>query len=407
MFPSFFSRRFLVPIWAVLTIGCGWAGLLTTELLFDSSEPCWYPYPVRIALLLAAIVFCLLSLMEAQRSSLPAWIKKLWISVSTVITLLWVLEIVATLFPSSSGGSDVIMGRNWFRLYWEVNELGFRDKNPMVLDREGVPNIIFLGDSYTAGYGIEKVDQRFSNIVGEELTNCADVFNIGMNGANTMDELKLLSNFPVVPDIVVLSHVKNDIEDSAPEGFVMTGQPSKEIKALFPRRMAQKSFVMQHSILINYVEFLIYNIRERMAYKKLMDSGMSLRDFLEGENRSLTYLSYYLNDEVMGVHIKEMDSIAQWCSSRNVKLIVVLFPMMTDLIGDSDWLINDPISRLLSPSNIEVINLTKELQKMNEKERIVSAIDPHPGPAAHLLVSKILKGRLVNALEAENCQLQN
>lgn len=73
-----------------------------------------------------------------------------------------------------------------------------------------------MGDSFAAGHGLDKTDERFSDQL--ELKLGADkyaVYNLGVSGSDTRDEFQRLQKFPVKPDVLVLEYFPNDIEKAA------------------------------------------------------------------------------------------------------------------------------------------------------------------------------------------------
>jgi hypothetical protein len=94
----------------------------------------------------------------------------------------------------------------------EHNCWGFRDDEvPSMRQLEGKKKVLFIGDSFTYGNGIEK-QSRASEIL--EATDSSYVsFNFGMFGYSTDQELLTLQKFgPVIePDIVVLFFCGNDL----------------------------------------------------------------------------------------------------------------------------------------------------------------------------------------------------
>jgi len=73
----------------------------------------------------------------------------------------------------------------------EHNNLGFRDDE--FADDINKPNIIFLGDSFTWGYDVEK-DERFSEILRKE-NHQYDIYNLGVSGYGTDQEFLLLKKY--------------------------------------------------------------------------------------------------------------------------------------------------------------------------------------------------------------------
>ena len=92
--------------------------------------------------------------------------------------------------------------------YFRSNSLGFRSDREYVASFSATgpgrrPRILFLGDSFTAGDGVDNA-QRFSDRIGELLG--AEVYNYGLSGSGTDQQLLIFEKFArdVEADLVVL-----------------------------------------------------------------------------------------------------------------------------------------------------------------------------------------------------------
>ena len=86
-----------------------------------------------------------------------------------------------------------------------MNGEGFWDINHSVVKQPGIKRILFLGDSFTIGYGISRAD-RFSDIIQKRLPRSYQVINMGMWGYSTDQELLVLrqKGLKYAPDILPL-----------------------------------------------------------------------------------------------------------------------------------------------------------------------------------------------------------
>lgn len=75
----------------------------------------------------------------------------------------------------------------------------------------GIRRVLVLGDSFTAGHGVDEYRHRFSNVLGENLGDGWAVANVARVGWQTGQQIRALREFPYDPDIVVLSYTMNDI----------------------------------------------------------------------------------------------------------------------------------------------------------------------------------------------------
>jgi lysophospholipase L1-like esterase len=96
------------------------------------------------------------------------------------------------------------------------NSLGFRDREHPLEAPPGATRIAVLGDSITAGWGIESWEDAFPARVEAGLEGrglAVDLMSLGVSGYNTTQEVELLETkvLPYQPDLVVLAFCLNDI----------------------------------------------------------------------------------------------------------------------------------------------------------------------------------------------------
>jgi lysophospholipase L1-like esterase len=94
---------------------------------------------------------------------------------------------------------------------------GFRDRGHEVPKQQNTKRIIVLGDSITAGQGVSSIDHAFPRQL-ELLLNRpgspgpVEVFNMGVGGYNTLQEVESLSDHGIKykPDVVIIAFCIND-----------------------------------------------------------------------------------------------------------------------------------------------------------------------------------------------------
>jgi hypothetical protein len=105
-----------------------------------------------------------------------------------------------------------------------TNKQGYRSNYDFSYDKPpGVVRVIALGDSHTQGFEVRQ-DYTFSAIVEKYLSNNgykAQVFNMGISGFGTAEELVLLENEGIKykPDYIILGFCPNDFDDSVKAGL--------------------------------------------------------------------------------------------------------------------------------------------------------------------------------------------
>lgn len=107
------------------------------------------------------------------------------------------------------GGKATLMG-----VTVEINSDGFRD-DEYPIEKGDRRRIIFLGDSLTFGWGVEK-EETFEQILEDELDAIAptEIINLGIGNYNTTQEVNLFldKGLKYDPDQVVVFYFINDAE---------------------------------------------------------------------------------------------------------------------------------------------------------------------------------------------------
>lgn len=107
---------------------------------------------------------------------------------------------------------------SWSHEGYAINSAGFRDYEYAKAKPEGTYRIVVLGDSTTAGNGVQDVDKTYTKVL-EKLQNRAsntgihhEVLNLGVGGYHTMQEVETLrvKGLKYKPDLVLLTFCVND-----------------------------------------------------------------------------------------------------------------------------------------------------------------------------------------------------
>ncbi len=126
----------------------------------------------------------------------------------------WIFRDVTT-----SSDNQGFFSRRWAQTgAAQTNGAGFRGRSFDEVKAPGAFRIAAIGDSFTYGNGIGQ-DQRYTEILQQQLPGHFEVLNFGTAGANTPQHLHTLVNYvlPLRPDFVILQWYVNDVEgnDSA------------------------------------------------------------------------------------------------------------------------------------------------------------------------------------------------
>ena len=367
-----------------------------TEWLFVTGNFNFFKYLFRVFLLLGSLTLFGLALIRIIRFSKNETTKNILLLVGGLFFVFILLEISFSFISVSSGGADTLVSKNWFNYHWKENRLGYRDLDTEEIDRADKKNILIIGDSYVAGHGLNKESEMFSNILRNDLKNNFDIFNLGICGADTKAEFGFLSKYPVKPDMIIVSHVNNDIYTVLEKREIISLlNLDKQFKSQIKRFKNSKSFIVSHSFLLNFLDFIIISKRRELYLKSLSEKYSTFDFFLDSEDAKGIEMCYYKNDSLLNLHLREIDKFISYSKEANIPLLFILFPKMNDEVIDfTDRTANKPIAMYLNKNHIAVVNLTSQLKFIPEKRRMVSAFDPHPSPYSNIIIAKAIQKHL-------------
>lgn len=338
--------------------------------------PIFYPagMAIYVRLILLSLIFIeslkLFKILFINNNVKPI-IANTAIVLFSLFVIFILLEAIFMFIPRSHSADYSLASKLWYKKYWKpINSLGYRDREPDNI----YPVILFVGDSFTAGHGLQSVNDRFSNFVGQELKKHGrkyNTINIGKPNANSLDEFNLMQDFfyktRIKPQIIVLQYWGNDIE------YVAEGNGIKFDGFKPPANMNKfLIFIGSGSYLFNYLYWLFP------------------REYL-GEPY-LTFLYRAFKDEnILSKHKEDLKLFIDYARMNSIKLIVVVFPFLTDT-EISDNLYGNNIVSFFRNYNVTVINVSDLVQDIPKSERIVNKNDGHASRKVNRIVAEeILK----------------
>jgi len=275
-----------------------------------------------------------------------------------------------------------LSGRKWIKRYYRYNNHGFReDKDFTQFKPKETYRIGILGDSFVEGQGIEDLDDRFSGILQEHITNklnvSCEVYNMGKGDSDTIDEKKYLLERGTLfqLDALILSVLEIDdflsiasITESFDEHLDIRNRQGSIARIIecFTKNSYAFSFF--------YAQFI--KLREHFLLKKefinLAESAIS-----DGRNWK-EFIS----------HIQDIKEI---CDSNGIKFYIVSFPIIhldkNKEFGRLEREYRKQLARYLLDAGIRHIFLDKSFSKYDCKDLIVSRFDIHPNELANEIVA--------------------
>jgi lysophospholipase L1-like esterase len=303
--------------------------------------------------------------------------RGLLMSYISIAFLLVIGEIFFRTSFAESDGIPTLALKNWQDRYWHLNSLGYRDPEWTPADWEGKHTVLVVGDSLTAGWGIENPDRRFSGVLQSLLGEEYVVMNLGKAGASTAEALENLKSFPLQnPDDVILQYTLNDIENAASS----IGQnPGLDPGSAMPA-WANESY------LGNFVYW-----RFIRAFSPQTIGGSTYHEWLH---------AMYDNSVVWAIHETQLNAVVDQIEAMGARPGFVIFPDMGNPFDSIPYV--DRVAQVFEARGYKdrTIKLFDQAEAMPFAERVVSAKDLHPSAKFDQVVGQLLYEQLFQSDDA-------
>ena len=156
-----------------------------------------------------------------SKTQIKNQIKNTILFTFSAVSFIAIIEIIFMFISLSHGSGEAYSGKIWGNKYWNpINKLGFRDEEP----KKGKNTVFFVGDSFTAGWGVKNIEDRFGETMSRELKKkdiSINEINLGRYGADTRLEYHIFKKFidksQIKPDHLVLQFFVNDMDKFFPK----------------------------------------------------------------------------------------------------------------------------------------------------------------------------------------------
>lgn len=294
-----------------------------------------------------------------ERRPLPWW-KKTLFTITILLILLIVLELLFRCFPSELntenkpiGPGDLLQFSSNSRIGWELqpdrphhghNAAGFRGPQRDEIKPKETWRIAVLGDSITYGLGVD-YNRTYSAELERllrERGESVEVLNFGVPGFNSNQELAILNDrvWNYDPDMVIMTFSTDDVE-TTPIVIEIGGQP-----ILF-RNQYESNFWFDstaHWWLVGHSELY------RRIYRGIVMLSMDI------PNDKYYYM--YVSPETAFNNIR---AVSNECRKRNVSFLLVLSPHLLPIDPNCDVSEYGPaldrIRALVAESEIDMVDL--------------------------------------------------
>lgn len=282
---------------------------------------------------------------------------------------------------SSIPGLDYEMGENRHSSLEGVpvntNPYGMRDSEPSLQATKSHCRIAVLGDSYTFGVRVREED-TYSKVLEKLLRQSVaafqcqfEVLNFGVIGYSTYDEDLMLKyravNFE--PHVVILGYVLNDPECD----------PIQPLHAYF----------------VDYPWWQPYRLRTLFAQVKADWDRKRL-----GGGDYYTYLHAEGHRKWQSV-VDAFTDIRSVTSPRNIRVLVVIFPMVTTSFKGKPWTeypyvkIHQQVSDLAAGNGFQVLDLLNAFSTYPSQTLVWPKADDHPNALGHEVAARAIENKLL------------
>lgn len=307
-----------------------------------------------------------------SKSSINAILKNSLLITYSTISFIAVIEIIFMFISLSHGSGEAFSGKIWGNRYWNpINKYGFRDEEP----KNGKNTVFFVGDSFTAGWGVKKIEDRFGEVAASELIKQGkgiNEINLGRYGADTRLEYHIFETFikktQIKPKHVVLQYFVNDMDK-------LIQNNTKCITPPFNIPTWKKSLI-EGSYLANYISNIYPSQNNYILPKEC--------DYLE----KLKFV--YNNNSLWKKEEEQLARFQNYCHRNNIKATIVFFPFMEDLTLAKKLGIEKRVRLFCNKNNIYLLNVTELITKIPRQKRQVSIVDSHASSEVHNIVGKQL-----------------
>jgi len=261
-------------------------------------------------------------------------------------------------FPNSQG--------KYYGVDIKTNSMGFRDYEYALEKPSGKKRVLFLGDSFTLGWGVP-LDSLYSKQLEQMLNedyNKIEVINAGVGNYNSIMEVELfkLKGLELNPDLVILMYFINDVEPT-------------------PEKISSFGYFIR-------TKFYLYGF--------LFDRFLKIKTlFVDDFSWRKYYTNLYSSDsEAVPENYKSLVELCRICKRNGIKLLIVNIPELRELNKYPFPFATEYIKNLADNNEVEFLDLLPFLQNYYLPSLWISNEDPHASPKANTLIAKVLHKKL-------------
>jgi hypothetical protein len=353
----------------------------------------WYlpdEYLLGMGIWLAVMGATVVVLLKLRRASKTRPVRlglihaglSLWMFLSLVTAI----ELYFALFVDRSDSFNrTNISKRWIHRHIDAqkNRVGYRDAQDLTPEiPDGMKRIMFFGDSFTAGQGIPRREDRFSELLRADLdrtrpgkVQVANFGELGLEVVQITGRIEGVLTEGYEANTVVYVYMLNDIEGFDPKTIEVMQNLG---------RFDPQWFVFRNTYFLNWLYFRSMQYR----HKELRDYFPHLVDA-------------YRSDSWNGV-ARKLDELHSICRKRNVDFRMAIYPFVHNL--GPDYPFRDVHRRLVDyckSRGIKVLDLEPVLSPHAGEGLVVNRFDAHPNERANALVAEAMRTQLLADYFAE------
>jgi hypothetical protein len=280
--------------------------------------------------------------------------------------------VFALLYDTTDSFNMLNTSQRWHRRHVRLNNMGFRDVKDFTAQRPpGQKRIVLMGDSFTFGHGISRVEDRLGDRIEarleREFPGEFQFYDAARSGFDTEHHVDLVNTWRRIgfeADAIVLVYVLNDVEHLVPENNTIMHAKAMNVPSFWLWRETY------------FFNFLYYRWRQR-SHPELSDYFSWLKDAYRGE--------------LWERERHRLDLYRATCQDQGTKLGVALFPFLHELgAGYSFREAHEALGEYWKERGVPVIDLLPVMESHADEGLMVNRFDAHPNARAHALAAEAI-----------------
>jgi hypothetical protein len=297
----------------------------------------------------------------------------------TVILSFGFLEVSVRLLNEE----PIIVDADWFSKFFKKNSIGIRDIEYPLKKSENKFRILIVGDSQTAGHGIEKLEDTYPKkleaYLNKGLKNpIFEVINYAMYAWNTDSQLYSLfqHGFKLQPDLILLAYYHNDMPPPFGHPCVKYEDGKKFNKNIIPLKNNVGSFLYTKSRFYRFINF---------RFIGLMEANDNYPTHIE-------CMKMYYSNRSWDIEKIYLETILKSTKTQNIHFIFSIIPELINFESDYPLVkAHYQLTQFMEKKGVPVIDFYEESFKgLLTKDFYISKYDRHLNEYGAEIIAKTL-----------------